>query len=74
MKNLLLLTAIICATTLEVKAETKAKVSFTDSKGVSISVSEAIRLSDSGEAVYRCQPVKAAPNKSGTSITFKVAK
>lgn len=52
----------------------EVKAVFKDSKGAEISVTQAVKLSESGEQIYRCQPVKAEPNKSGTSITFKVAK
>ena len=52
----------------------KAKVLFLDSKGSGISLEAAFKASHEGETVYRCQPVKASVNKSGTSISFKVVK
>lgn len=51
-----------------------AKVVFTDSKGAVVSVEKALEISSKGETVLRCQPVKAAVSKSGTSISFKVVK
>lgn len=52
----------------------RARVLFLDGKGAGISLEAAFKASHEGETVYRCQPVKASLNKSGTSISFKVVK
>lgn len=50
------------------------KVKFKSNHGAEISLEQAFKLSAQGETVYRCQPVKATVNKSGTSVSFKVVK
>ena len=55
-------------------ATTKAVVVFKDKQGTAITLEQAWQISAKGETVYRCQPVKATVNKSGTSISFKVVK
>ena len=50
------------------------KVKFKSNQGAEISLEQAFKLSADGEVVYRCQPVKATVNKSGTSVSFKVVK
>lgn len=50
------------------------KVSYADKSGVTVTFEQALKLSSNGELVYRCQPVKAALSKSGTSVSFKVVK
>ena len=65
---------ILLATYQAFAAGPKAVVVFKDKQGQTITLEQAWQVSAKGDVVYRCQPVKATVNKSGTSISFKVVK
>lgn len=72
MKKVLILIAIVTMSMCSVKSQAaQAKVVFKNSKGVEISLTQAVRETD---PVYKCQLVKAVANKTGTSISLKVVK
>ena len=65
---------ILLATYQAYAAGPKPVVVFKDKQGQTITLEQAWQVTAKGDVVYRCQPVKATVNKSGTSISFKVVK
>ena len=69
-----ILITLVCLAIAGSQAHAATKVVFQDKAGQTITLETAMQISAKGETVYRCQPVKATVNKSGTSVTFKVVK
>lgn len=55
-------------------SQAASKATLIDSKGVTLTVDVALARAAQGDKVYRCQEVKPSVSKSGTSVSFKVAK
>ena len=67
-----LLLSVALAQEPQVKITASVKSNFRTSKGIQVSLTEAFKLSEAGEPIFRCREVKAQPNKAGDGLVFKV--
>lgn len=75
MFNVTKLLAIVAVSMLTVSYKAKAQeIKLLTNDGKQVSAETAIKMSLDGKDIIQCQPVKAMPNKKGTSVSLKPIK